>query len=91
MHNGMRSICVFTFGLWLVLGSSAVWGSMDRGEFETELRINPCDSWSEYRLGQIYTRKQDAQRASAHFLDAIKVDQSFVPPRLSLALLLERQ
>jgi len=31
MHKGMRSIWVFTFGLWLVLGSSAVWGSMDRG------------------------------------------------------------
>jgi len=81
------------YKIGLLMMSEHVASSDDQAilEFETELRINPYDSWSEYRLGQIYTRKQDAQRASAHFLDAIKVDQSFVPPRLSLALLLERQ
>jgi tetratricopeptide (TPR) repeat protein len=60
-------------------------------EFEEELKINPFDAWSEYRLGQISRKRQDVSGASTHFRRAITLDEKFVPARLALARDLEAQ
>ena len=51
-------------------------------EFESELKINPYDSWSEYRLGRIYTKQGKQEEAIAHLRRAIELNETMVPPRL---------
>lgn len=54
-------------------------------EFEAELNLNPFDGWSEYRLGQIYRKRQDAERAFAHFRRSVELQPTLVAARLALA------
>ena len=60
-------------------------------EFEAELKINPYDAASEYRMGRIYRKRQDVQNASVHFLRAVKLDGSLVRARLALAEVLQQR
>jgi tetratricopeptide (TPR) repeat protein len=60
-------------------------------EFEAELKINPYDAASEYRMGRIYRKRQDLQNASVHFLRAVELDGSLVNARLALAEVLQQQ
>ncbi len=60
-------------------------------EFEAELKINPYDAWSEYRLGRVYWKRRDLEGAVAHFRRAIQLDEALVPARLALARTLETQ
>ena len=62
-----------------------------RQEFEAELKINPYDAWSEYRLGQIYWKRRESESAVAHFRRALQLDEDLVPPRIALARSLETQ
>lgn len=58
-------------------------------EFESELRINPYDAWSEYRLGRIYLKQQKTEDAISHLRRAVELDETIVPARLVLARALE--
>jgi tetratricopeptide (TPR) repeat protein len=58
-------------------------------EFESELKINPYDAWSEYRLGRIYIRQERAEDAISHLRRAVQLDETIVPARLVLARALE--
>jgi len=65
--------------------------SVARQEFEAELRINPYDAQSEYRLGRISTKWRDMNGALDHFRRAIELDPSYVGPRLGLARMMESE
>lgn len=58
-------------------------------EFERELKINPYDGWSEYRLAQIYRKRRDTEKAAAHLWEAVELDPALVPARIALARNLE--
>ncbi len=58
-------------------------------EFESELKINPYDGWSEYRLAQIYRKRQDTDKAVSHLRQAVAFDPALVPARIALARELE--
>lgn len=58
-------------------------------EFESELRINPNDAWSEYRLGRIYLKQQKTEDAISHLRRAVELDETIVPARIVLARALE--
>lgn len=58
-------------------------------EFEAELKANPYDAWSEYRLGLIDWKRHDVQNADSHFRRALQIDKALVPARIAVARLLE--
>ncbi len=60
-------------------------------EFEEELKINPYDPWSQYRLGQIDRKRHEMQSEFAHFLRALEIDPNFIPAHVALARDLEDQ
>ncbi len=60
-------------------------------EFESELRINANDAWSEYRLGRIYLKQQKTEDAISHLRRAVELDETIVPARIVLARSLEVQ
>ncbi len=60
-------------------------------EFEAELKINPYDAPSQYRLGKIYWKWHDLEKALANFRRALDLDESYVSPRLALGRTLEAQ
>jgi len=60
-------------------------------EFQNELKTNPFDGWSEYRLGLIEWKRRNVEGAQAHFRRALELNQEIVPARLALARLLELQ
>ena len=51
-------------------GDTAAWQ-----EFEAELRINPYDAQSEYRLGRISAKWRDMKTALQHFRRATELDR----------------
>jgi tetratricopeptide (TPR) repeat protein len=60
-------------------------------EFEAELKINPFDAVSEYRLGRIYWKWKDLPNAHRHYQRAVDLDAKYVLPRIGLARVLELQ
>lgn len=60
-------------------------------EFRDELKIDPYDAWSEYRLGVIYSKRSDTTEADSHLRRSVQLDSSLVPTRLAFAALLEKQ
>jgi len=58
-------------------------------EFESELKVNPYDGWSEYRLGRIYIKQDRTEEAISHLRRAVQSDETIVPARLVLARALE--
>ena len=62
-----------------------------QGEFEAELKLNPYDAWTEYRLGQVAWKQRERDSSAAHFRRALELDRSLVPARLALARALEEE
>jgi tetratricopeptide (TPR) repeat protein len=60
-------------------------------EFEEELKISPYDAWSEYRLGQIYNKWGEAEKAVEHFRRSMALNAKLGAPHLGLGRLLEAQ
>ena len=58
-------------------------------EFDSELKINPYDAWSEYRLGRVHLKGQETDDAITHLRRAVRLDGTLVPARLVLARALE--
>jgi superkiller protein 3 len=54
-------------------------------EFENELKTNPFDAWSEFRLAQIYRKRQETEKATAYLRKAVALDPALVPARIALA------
>jgi len=60
-------------------------------EFEAELKINPFDAISEYRLGKIYWKWKDSENAHRHFQRSIDLDGKFTLSRIALARVFESE
>jgi len=60
-------------------------------EFESELKINPFDAWSEYRIGRIFVKQGRTDDAVVHLFRAVELDETIIPARLVLARVLEQR
>lgn len=58
-------------------------------EFQAELKINPFDPASEYRLARIYWKRRELEKAIEHFDRSVRLDESYADSRLALARALE--